>query len=110
MDFEFYETDVMRTSNPDKNLENRRCLAVIGLSGEVGEVAELYKKALFHGKTLDKEALLKELGDVLWYLTYYANTEGFTMSEVAQANIDKRLKRYPEGFSIEASAERKDEK
>lgn len=40
----------------------------MGLSGETGEVVDLLKKVVGHGHDLDKDKLIKELGDVMWYL------------------------------------------
>ena len=55
---------------------------------------------------IDKK--LKELGDVLWYLAMSAQRQGFTLSQVATANVQKLAKRYPSGFSPEASIARAD--
>lgn len=96
--FESFHADVVRTSSSyeDPNIE----LAVIGLglTGEAGEVAELIKKNLGHGHTLDKTKFVKELGDVLFYLDWAATRVGVTLAEVARVNMDKRLERYPHGF------------
>ena len=75
-----------------------------GLAGEAGEVCDLLlKKVHGHGRAYDPEALLKELGDVLCYLANLASAHGFTLSEVAQANVDKLRARYPEGFTVAAA-------
>jgi len=79
-------------------VEMPRELAVIGLCGEVGEVAELIKKHLYHGKSLDKDMLAKEIGDVLWYLNYCASVFGLSMNDIAQKNVEKLMARYPNGF------------
>lgn len=84
-------------------------LGALGVAGEAGEVADLIKKHLFHDKPLDDAALLRELGDVLWYLSYLAQATGHTLEEVALANVEKLRKRYPNGFSPEAAAARADE-
>lgn len=74
-------------------------LGAVGLTGEAGEVAELVKKHVFHGHELDRAKLLKELGDVLWYLTYITvRCLGMTLLDVMRANIHKLSARYPEGF------------
>jgi NTP pyrophosphatase (non-canonical NTP hydrolase) len=65
----------------------------LGLNGEAGEVAEVIKKVLrddagaFTAVTKDK--LLKEMGDVLWYLARLADVTGFSLEVVAQFNLDK---------------------
>ena len=77
-----------------------------GLTGESGEVADLIKKHFGHGHVLDQDKLKKELGDVLWYLSQLAEQFGLELSDVAETNIDKLKKRYPDGFSEEASRNR----
>ena len=81
----------------------------LGIAGEAGEVADLLKKHLGHGHALDVDKLRKELGDVLWYTAMIAHRHGLALSEVAAANLHKLQKRYPNGFSSEASQARVDE-
>ena len=76
--------------------------------GEAGEVAEVIKKHLFHATPLDQDALAKELGDCLWYIGAFATVLGLSMDDIAQRNIDKLRKRYPEGFDTERSRNRTD--
>lgn len=71
----------------------------MGLAGETGEVVELLKKRLFHG--IDPgDKLVKELGDVLWYVAALCEEMGLTLEQVARVNIDKLMKRYPDGFVL----------
>jgi NTP pyrophosphatase (non-canonical NTP hydrolase) len=83
-------------------------MATLGLCGESGEVADLLKKVYFHGHTLDKQQLIHELGDVLWYLAEQCTAFHITLDEVAAANIAKLQQRYGDSFSSEASRNRKD--
>lgn len=78
----------------------------MGLSGEAGEVTDLIKKELFHGHKEEPEKVLKELGDVLHYLSGLATMYGYTLDEVARTNIKKLSERYADGFSKEASINR----
>ena len=80
----------------------------LGLAGEAGETADLLKKHLFHGKPLNADEVVKELGDVLWYVAGMATAVGVSLGDVAQRNVDKLRTRYPDGFSVEASAQRRD--
>lgn len=83
----------------------------LGLAGEAGETVELVKKWAFHDRPLDRAKLTKELGDVLWYLTALARTQGITLEEVASENVAKLEARYPTGaYSHEANHARADEK
>lgn len=63
-----------------------------------GNVADMVKKATAHGVPLDREKLKKELGDALWYITAVAGDNGLTLQDIAEANVAKLRKRYPEGF------------
>jgi NTP pyrophosphatase (non-canonical NTP hydrolase) len=80
----------------------------LGLAGEAGEVVDLVKKGVFHQHGLDRDKLSKELGDVLWYVAALCSTLNLSLSEVMEANIEKLRRRYPEGYSAEASRTRKD--
>jgi NTP pyrophosphatase (non-canonical NTP hydrolase) len=72
--------------------------AALGIAGEAGEIVEHIKKERFHGKELSREDLKLELGDLLYYVATLARIEGFTLSEVAAANVAKLRARYPHGF------------
>ena len=96
-----YQEDAARTAG-DTRLE----ILALGIAGEAGEVADYIKKVVGHGHALDPQALQKELGDVLWYVAMLATKCGLDLDLVAQANIEKLRKRYPDGFSTERSKNR----
>ena len=87
-----------------KQLEN----GLMGLCGEAGECMEILKKHRHQGHRLDREKLLDELGDVLWYVAEAAAGAGFTLDEVARGNVEKLLKRYPNGFDPTRSVNREE--
>lgn len=78
----------------------------LGLCGESGEVADLIKKSVFQGHTLDKEHLAKELGDCLWYIAVAAYALGYDLDTIFQMNKEKLEARYPDGFDAERSLHR----
>lgn len=80
----------------------------IGLSGEAGEVAEHIKKGVFHQHGIDRDKLLKELGDVAWYLAALCTVLHADLGDVMQANIDKLRTRYPNGYASADSVRRVD--
>ena len=108
MNFSDYQRETMRTAGAQEGLDALAAFG-LGIAGEAGEVADRVKKELFHGHAIDHAAMKKELGDVLWYLSALACLYGLTLEEVAQTNIDKLRKRYPNGFSTEDSLRRLDE-
>jgi NTP pyrophosphatase (non-canonical NTP hydrolase) len=89
-------------------LETMLVWNALGLTGEAGEVADTIKKAVFHRHELDRAELVKELGDVLWYVAALCSKLEVPMSEVMEKNIAKLKTRYPEGYSSEASKVRID--
>lgn len=106
MEINEYQKLAMVTLN--KNLDKKEILtnSVMGLCGESGEACDIVKKHLFHGHELDRESLIKELGDVAWYLAEAASALDINLDEVFERNIEKLKKRYPEGFSEERSISR----
>ena len=73
----------------------------LGLAGEAGELANKVKKVLRdHGGHLSeeaREAILAELGDVLWYVAQVATDLGESLEAVAQANLAKLRSRKERG-------------
>jgi NTP pyrophosphatase (non-canonical NTP hydrolase) len=80
----------------------------IGLVGEAGEVAELVKKGVFHQHGIDIPKMVKELGDVLWYVAALCTKLNMDMGTIMQVNIWKLEERYPDGFSSTDSIRRVD--
>ncbi|MGN7470367.1 nucleoside triphosphate pyrophosphohydrolase family protein [Brevibacillus sp. SAFN-007a] len=103
MDMNTYQKLAGRTANTKGEALTNFAL---GVAGEAGEVADMIKKVVFHGHGLDREALTKELGDVLWYVSQLAAWADIDLATVAMKNIDKLKRRYPVGFSEKASQER----
>ena len=103
-----YQKLAMVTLNRDLDKKEMLTNAVMGLCGESGEACDIVKKHLFHGHELDRDALIKELGDVAWYLAEAAEALDLSLDEVFERNIEKLKKRYPEGFSSERSINRED--
>jgi len=73
----------------------------LGLTGEAGEVANKVKKILrdSSGVVSDavREDLLKETGDILWYLARLATELGASLGQVGQDNLNKLLDRKERG-------------
>ncbi len=108
MDANEYQLRAMRTKRADQAPEQTLLNAVLGLNGEAGEVADILKKHLHHSHPLDITKLRDELGDVLWYVAQAADALGIHLSDIMQGNLDKLQRRYPDGFSPEASLHRQE--
>jgi len=81
------------------NIE-RLLTAGVGINAEGGEFLEIIKKMVFQGKPWNddnREHLIIELGDVMWYVAQATQSLGVSMEEVLDRNITKLSKRYPEG-------------
>ena len=103
-----YQELALRTANPELTDMGKIQNGVMGLCGESGECVDIVKKTLFQGLDLDREGLVDELSDVLWYAAQLASGLGVGLDEVAQHNVDKLRKRYPDGFSAEKSIHREE--
>ncbi len=72
----------------------------VGINAEGGEFLEIIKKMVFQGKPWNednREHLIIELGDIMWYVAQATQALGISMEEVLDTNIRKLSKRYPEG-------------
>ena len=82
----------------------------VGLAAESGEFLEIVKKMVFQGKPWDehnREHLIIELGDVMWYVAQACMALDISFDEVIEGNIKKLEKRYPGGsFNIGDSENR----
>jgi NTP pyrophosphatase (non-canonical NTP hydrolase) len=100
MDFSEYQTLSRRTATYPQAGDDMTYPA-LGLCGEAGEVAEKVKKTLRDdGGVLTAErrdALARELGDVLWYTAQLATEAGLELEQIAADNLDKLLSRQQRG-------------
>ena len=108
MTLDEYQRAAARTMNVGLSDEQQLMDAAAGLCEEAGEVLGLVRKHAFMGHPLDRERLTRELGDALWCLAAVATCLGVTLDDVASTNVEKLQRRYPEGYSDEASRARID--
>ena len=104
-----YQKLAMTTLNPALSQKDVLINGVMGLCGESGEAIDIVKKRLALGHPLDREQLIKELGDIAWYLAETATALDVALEEVLHGNIEKLRRRYPEGFETEHSLHREAE-
>lgn len=100
MTFNEYQKKSRETAiyyNKDKNY----IYPTLGLVGEAGEIAEKIKKILRdNGGAVDekdKVELVKELGDLLWYLSQLSTELGLSLDDIAVSNIEKIISRKERG-------------
>ena len=93
------------------NIE-RLVTAGVGLNAEAGEFLEIVKKMVFQGKSWNednREHLIIELGDIIWYATNACMALGISFEDVVARNVEKLEKRYPGGqFDVYYSENRED--
>ena len=114
------------TSNPSKDYKSfldsieyldgegsniqRLLTAAVGISAEGGEFMEIVKKMVFQGKPWNddnREHLIIELGDVMWYVMQACKALDVSLDEVIAGNVEKLKKRYPGGdFNVYHSENR----
>ena len=71
--------------------------AMLGLSGEVGELHSKVAKGLRDGNAPEVGEMTKELGDVLWFVAALADDFGVTLEELMDQNAVKLLSRKTRG-------------
>ena len=84
MNYSLWVENKIMTSGDDRLVEN-----TLGLVGEAGEVAEKVKKIIRDKSRFSKDEIIKELGDVVFYVTALANYYGSDLQAVIDMNIEK---------------------
>lgn len=103
-----YQEKAMKTLLPSADNVD---YMMFGLVGEVGEIASHVAKDIrdnpeavnFHEY---EEKIKKELGDVLWFVAGICHVYGWSLEEVAKANIDKLTSRQKRGTLTGSGNER----
>ena len=110
-DFVYLADRLVELDQKGANIE-RLTTAGVGLAAESGEFLEIVKKMVFQGKpwTADnRDHLIIELGDVMWYVAQACMALDIPFDEVIERNVKKLESRYPGGkFDIKHSENRAD--
>jgi NTP pyrophosphatase (non-canonical NTP hydrolase) len=100
MDFNEYQQRA-KTTAVYPNVGYNPTYPALGLAGEVGEVCEQVKKMYRddRGWITDerREALTREMGDVLWYLSTLATELNISLDYIAKQNLEKLAARKEKG-------------
>lgn len=92
MDYSYWVEAKMLTEGSERLVEN-----TLGLVGEAGEVAEKIKKLIRDSTKVNRDEIIKELGDVVFYATALANYFESSLEEVIELNVDKLDDRQARG-------------
>lgn len=101
-----YSKAIERTMPDGLNEREKLSMLGLGIAGEAGEIVDSLKKVIYHGHDLDREELIKELGDLEWYVTHLKKYFEISGDIVRIRNIEKLNGRYPQGFSESDSINR----
>ena len=108
-DFKSFINSLEHLDREGSNI-NRLATAAVGISAEGGEFMEIVKKMVFQGKPWNadnREHLIIELGDVLWYVAQACMALEVSFDDVVAGNVEKLKKRYPGGeFNVYRSENR----
>ena len=69
--------------------------AIIGMVTESAKLLDITKKTKKSLTPLNREKVIEELGDLLWYMNLAISELGLSYEEIAQANLTKISKKYP---------------
>lgn len=106
MKIEEYQSQAKRTL-PDLGDQEKNVLhMLLGLSTEIGELHDIYKRAIAYGKSIDLAHVKEEIGDIEWYIANLCNINNFDLGAILDTNISKLRARYPSKFTTEAALNR----
>jgi len=103
---EYIEHVKTTESHNFKPINIRLLHGAMGCSTEAGEVMDLLKKHVYYDISFIKEALIEELGDLLWYIAIIADELGISFENIMEMNIKKLQIRYPKSFNKKACKDR----
>lgn len=107
MSLKEYQALARRTQNNELTLEEKERHALFGIASEVGEIHAIYQK-VFQGHDMNYMKVIDEMGDLMWFMAELADAIGASLDDVADHNIAKLKKRYPQGFDVEHSVHREE--
>ena len=110
-DYQSFIESLSALNTKGANIE-RLTTAAVGISAEGGEFMEIVKKMVFQGKPWNdsnREHLIVELGDVMWYVAQACMALDVSFDDVVERNVEKLKARYPGGeFDVHYSENRRE--
>lgn len=103
-----YQKNTSRTNAPlDNSYYHMTALHMLmGMMTEVGELTDQFKKNLAYGKDIDWTNVTEEIGDLMWYISEFANLYNYDLEDIMQTNIAKLKARFPEKFTSDNAINR----
>lgn len=96
LDFRAYQDAARGTDHTGDDPQDGLLVSVLGIVGEAGDLATLFKKRLRDGSsfTVYPEQCAEELGDVLWYIANLCTKLDLSLEDVARRNLKKTTARW----------------
>lgn len=110
MEIKEFQEKSKRTFNWEVPYKMQLLNCCLGISGESGEINDIIKKSVFQGHQMDVEHVKEEIGDVMFYIVNLATVMGLDMGDILESNYLKLKQRFPNGFNVQDSIKRVDQK
>ena len=88
----------------NKDLDNYHML--FGMSTEIGELQDIFKKKMAYNKDMDWVNVKEEIGDLMFYVASFCRINGFDLDNIIATNVSKLEYRYPEKFTQKSAKNR----
>jgi NTP pyrophosphatase (non-canonical NTP hydrolase) len=72
---------------------------LMGMTTEVGELTDCFKKQIAYDKKLDWTNVSEEIGDLMFYIASFCRINNLDLEAIVENNIKKLETRYPEKFN-----------
>ena len=91
MDVTTYQKEALKTANPLETAGHGVGNCLMGLMGEAGEIADVYKKIFYHKKNILLDAIVGEVGDLMWYIAVLCHYLDLSLPEIYTLAIEMNL-------------------
>lgn len=108
MDLKQYQQEAKRTNAPmpEQYEYTTQLHMLMGMTTEVGELTDVFKKNLAYQKEIDWVNVGEEVADVMWYLVNFCEVCNIDLEKELDKNIQKLRVRFPEKFTTEKAVNR----
>lgn len=106
MTLEEYKIDCKRTLPKNLYRGEQLLQGLVGATTETAEALDIHKKTMWQDHPFERERLLSELGDAMFYISIAVDALDSSVDEIMRMNVEKRKKRYPNGWEPSRSQNR----